>query len=277
MSEEAVVLVEWFSEHWYKVSVNEKTHYIPSVTTKLGIIDKPFLAKWRGDIGNREADLRVYEASQMGTRIHWAWATALKGGAVIYDPWKNPVYSAEGLTDLGKKYHGNMAILRTQEEMAHLHKLQLQFKALQPLVLGVEQTVFDLEYNDAGTIDSIYKMKAGDYQVAGKTPLHIPEGLWVHDLKSGKTVDEENVWLQTAPYLVMYEKTNNVKAVGCMVTHTNALVKSGISGLKTLLRSREQIMDQDYPDYRRAAKLWERDHKEDQPHQYSFPSIITLN
>ncbi len=268
------VLIEWFNAHYYRVMEGDQAKFIPSVTTKLGIIDKPNLSRWRGDVGNREADLRMHDAAQRGTRIHWAYATALKGGAVVYDPWQKPVYTEEGISELRKK-HGEVAILRTQEEQWDICKLAEQYKRLDPEVLGVEQMVYDTGANDAGTIDNILAILEGDYLIAGSKPIHLPGGIYINDLKTGKYVDD-NVWLQLAPYAVMYEKQYGIHVTGALVTHTGSSLKTGIPGLKTLYRDRQTLFGKDYADYRHAAALWERAHEGEQPETFQFPSLITM-
>lgn len=42
----------------------------PSVTEVLSILDKPFLARWRGKIGNEEADRISRESAAVGTEVH---------------------------------------------------------------------------------------------------------------------------------------------------------------------------------------------------------------
>lgn len=269
-----VVLIEALNDHWYKVKDGDAVHWLPSVTTKLGVIDKPGLNRWRADIGQREADLRLYDASQRGKRIHWAWEIALLGGAVIYDPWDKPVYTAEGIADL-KKQFGEVAVLRTQDEMFQIVKLQKQFDTLKPKILGVEETVFDLENKDAGTIDGILWIEEGDYEISGVKPLHLESGVYVNDLKTGSYLDE-NVWLQLAPYAFMYENMHGIKVRGALVTHTSAQTKGKIPGLKTMFRDRQTLLERDYNDYRHAAALWERQHEGDQPEIFQFPSMIHL-
>ena len=269
-----VVMVEWFNAHWYKVTQNGNVHWIPSVTTKLGIIDKPFLAKWRGDLRNREADLRMEDAANRGTRIHYAWAAALMNGAVLYNPARNAVYTEEGIAEYRKKYK-EVAIIRSQDEMWQIVKLQKQFNILKPKVVDVEKTVFDIEDSIAGTIDHVYYIGEGEYKVNGSKPLYLKEGLYIGDLKTGSVVDE-NVWLQIAPYLYCYEKMVGITCQGGLVTHTSAKTKAGIEGLATLFRSREELIDKDFPDYLHASKLWMRKHADDKPETFEFPSMITL-
>lgn len=269
------VLVEYFDDHWYKVVKDSVTHWCPSVTTKLGIVDKSGLARWRGDVGNREADLRLYDAQQRGKRIHWAWEIAQLGGAVVYDPWQNPVFTPDGIAELKQQY-GEVAILRTQDEMVQIGKLQRQFDVLKPLIISVETKVYDLEHHDAGTIDGVYWVEEGEYLINGKTPLYLPTGIYINDLKTGSYLDN-NVWLQLAPYAYMWEQLHGSQIAGALVTHTSSNLKTGIAGLGTKVHFRKELLEKDYPDYRHAAALWERDHADDQPEQFQFPAIVTLN
>lgn len=273
--EEPIVLVEWFDDHWYKVIKDSLTHWLASVTTKLGIIDKPGLARWRGDVGNREADMRMHSQGDRGKRIHFAWATALEGGAVVYDPWQNPVYTPEGIAELNEKYQGRVAIIRTQDEMFQIDKLRRQHLILKPTVIAVEAKVFDLETRDAGTIDSVLHIEAGSYLVNGAKPITIAGGIWIEDLKSGTWLGDEANY-QTAKYLAMYEKMFDVKCAGAMITHTAASTKNGIPGLGTYVRTREQVYDEDLPMYTKIAAVWDAQHKDDQPETFQFPSLITL-
>lgn len=269
------VLVEFFNEHWYKVVVADVTYYLASVTTKLGIMDKPFLALWRGDIGNREADMRLYEAGQRGKRIHWAWEVALNGGAVVFDPWQAPIYTPDGIATLKAKY-GDVAIIRTQEEMWQIVKLQRQFDILKPMVIGVEEKLYDLDTKDAGTADGVYSLLEGEYMVNGSKPLRIAKGIYINDLKTGSQVQDE-AYCQTAKYLSMYEKKNAIKLAGTLITHTSAKTKGGIAGLATYLRTREQVMDEDLPMYNKIAAVWDARHKDAKPQTYEFPSLIKLS
>lgn len=268
-----IVLVEWFNAHYYKVTAAGQTRFIPSVTTKLGVIDKPQLARWRGDVGNREADLRMYDAAQKGTRIHWAYAVALSSGAVVYDPWQKPVYTEEGLAAL-RAEHKQVAVLRTQEEMWAICKLAEQFKRLDPEILAVEESVYDLEAGDAGTIDNVMLLRGGEYSVSGAKPLKLAPGVYVNDLKTGAYVGDD-VWLQLAPYTIMYEKKHGVKCAGALVTHTGATLKSGIPGLKTMYCSREELQSY-YQKYRHISDVWNDRHEGEEPETFQFPSMITM-
>lgn len=268
-----VVLVEWFNAHYYKVTVGGQTLFIASVTTKNGVIDKPQLARWRGDLGNREADRIMHEKADQGTRIHWAYAVSLGSGAVVYNPWQKPIYTDEGIAELKAK-HKEIVVLRTQEEMWAICKLAEQFRRLAPVVLGVEETVYDLEEGDAGTIDSIFQVKAGDYLISGSKPLHLEDGIYVNDLKTGSFVGDD-VWLQLAPYAVMYEKKHGVKVKGALVTHTGSTMKTGIPGLKTMFCERD-LLQSYYQKYRRISDVWNDRHEGEEPETFQIPSLVTM-
>ena len=270
-----IQLIEWESAHWYKVEVDEKTHYLPSVTTKLGIINKEGLTKWRGDIGNREADMRMQDAANRGKRIHAAYEVFLKGGVVIYDPWEHSQYTEEQIAKI-KAENKLVYTLRNQDEMFDIYKLQRQFQLLRPNVLAVETRVFDLAAKDAGTIDNVIQIERGAYGVSGSKPLLLEAGIYINDLKTGSFLDD-NVWLQLAPYGYMYEKQYGERIAGALVTHTGAKTRTGIRGLQTMVRSREELLGRDYQDYRHASSLWERKHKDDQPETFTFPSLIKQN
>jgi len=268
-----VQLIEWFNDHYYKVTVGSETHYIPSVTTKLGVVDKPFLKKWYGDLGTREAQMRMHEAAERGTRIHVAHEAILTGGAVIYDPWHRPAYSQEEIDELRRIYK-SLVILRNQDEMYQVYKLQKQFEILSPLVVAVEMKVFDIDNFDAGSIDHVYKIKSGKYPIAGKEPLSLKEGIYIDDLKTGNV--DETTWRQLAAYSFMFEKQTGMKVEGALITHTGATIKSGIAGLKTLFCDRETLLGRHYKAYRNAAALWEDANENDKPEIFTFPTLITL-
>ncbi|MCL6611205.1 MAG: PD-(D/E)XK nuclease family protein [Peptococcaceae bacterium] len=51
---------------WYQIN----GQFYPSVTTVLGIIRHPYLERWRGRLGNEEADRVLAEAGDIGSRVH---------------------------------------------------------------------------------------------------------------------------------------------------------------------------------------------------------------
>jgi|SRR3990167_2175965 len=280
-STKAIEMIEFFDDHWYKISLTtpedpDKTVdiYIPSVTTKLNIIAKPFLARWRGDVGNREADMRVFEACERGVRIHSAWNTLSTGGAVLYNPVKRINYSLDQIDEIATEYAGNIEIVRYQDEMMDVWKLQKWVEIVKPKMVASELPVYSLAHMDAGTADNIMDIEAGKYQVNGATALELPAGRYVIDLKSGKQVDD-NAFMQTAAYAKCIEEMGRGEITGSLILHTGASTKKGIEGLATLYRTKEE-MQEDYENYRLAASLWERKNKDAKPKTFVFPSILSL-
>lgn len=267
-------LVEWFDDHFYKFEFEEgRIEYFPSVTTKLGIINKPFLAKWRGDIGNEAADRRMVEAQDKGSREHHAWSVLCLGGAVIFQPEKKPIYSQSEIEDLMIEHNGNVAILRNQEEMLDLTKLSRWLDVVKPKILASEVLVYDIENRDAGTVDNIFEIKPGEYQVNGSKPVKLG-GIYVADLKSGKSVDK-SAYKQTAAYVNCVEKMGLHKDIaGTIILHTSSANRSGIEGLSTIVRTAEQVKG-DYKSYRLAAALWEDENTDYSPKVFQLPTILT--
>lgn len=266
--------VEWFDNHFYKIVLPDGTiDYFPSVTTKLGIIAKPFLARWRGDITNREADMRVFEAQEKGIRIHNAAYVLANNGAVLYQPFRAPNFQPGQIEAITKEYDGNVAILNYQEEYYDVLKVNQWLEIVKPEIIYSERNVCSYDYRDAGTLDYLFYIKDGEYPVNGAKPLYIPEGFYVADLKTGNQVDGD-AHMQTAAYAKCLEETEGIYVDGTIILHTNAKKKSGIEGLATLLRSREQ-MEVDYEDYRHAARLWERKNANLKPKVFEMPTMLT--
>ncbi len=271
-----VKMVEWFNDHWYKMETLEdgklKTAWCASVTTKLGVIDKPFLARWRGDLGNREADMRVFEAGERGTRIHHAINVMINKGVVIFNPFNHPNYTPEQIAELEKA--GGVAIVKYQDEYLQVLKIHEWMKRVNPDVLFAEKTVYDLENKDAGTADLAVHIKKGVYEVNGSKPLAIPEGNYIVDFKTGNQVSDEASY-QVAAYAHCAGKMNLGNFMGTIILHTSSKNKGGIKGLSTLLRLGEE-MAEDYFTYRQIAKVWEIKNKEAEPETFEFPSMIQL-
>ena len=121
-----VKLIQWFDSRFYQIQYEENEKqiedYYASTTTKLGASPKLWLAEWRGDIGNREANLRMNEAADRGKRIHNGWYILHNGGIVIYDPIEYSIYTDEEIIKLKAENTDNYAIIRYQDEMWALCK-----------------------------------------------------------------------------------------------------------------------------------------------------------
>lgn len=268
--------VSWFDDHFYKIDLvdgdKSETRYLPSTTTKLGVVSKPQLARWRGDIGNREADIRMNDASRRGVRIHHACWTYSQGGAVIYNPFERPNYTKEELNEIVEKHNGLFIVLEDQGEMWDVYKFKTLIELLSPEILGAEKIVYSLKHSEAGQVDYVLKVKKGEYEINGvKTDLE--EGVYIADLKTGKVIDD-CAFMQIADYASMWHECGGEEPIGGLIIHTGATTKKGIAGLKVILRNKEEMI-QDYEDFRHVSAVWERQNKNKQPKIFDFPSLIT--
>ena len=277
IEEPKIKMVEYFNEHWYKINLLKPAEYFPSVTTKLGIVDKPFLARWRGDIGNREADMRLQEAQEKGSNIHNGWFVMTTGGAIIYQDRRHPQFTQEQIDHVFTEHIGNIAIIREQDEQVDLWKLTQWHKLLNPEYLQHEIVLYSLTNKEAGTCDKVISVKEGVYSINGAKPLSLKGGVYVVDLKTGKQVDDSS-FMQISAYREMMIEMGMYKRedfAGGLIVHTGASTKGGIKGLATVLRTSQEL-DQDYVDYRTASNLWMRKNKDKRPDVFEFPALLTL-
>jgi len=247
--------ISWFSEHYYRIDLdNEGQVYLPSVTTKLSAVGAPFLAKWRGDIGNELADKRLKESQQKGSSIHKAFETYVKGGEVFVN--LNGEYDNEPeVIDAHPRY-----FIEDQDEALAFWRLVQFVKAVKPTILESERMVYSLKFREAGTTDGVISIKSGTYEVNGSKPLSLPEGLYVVDIKSGKSVSD-TAFLQMSAYAKMLEEMGLYKDLaGALVLHTGSQNRKGIEGFATHYISRGEI-DDFYKVYRHASAIWEWQNK----------------
>jgi len=260
--------IDWFDDRFYKIKyVNEAKvdieDYLPSVTTKLNALSKPQLTSWYGDIGNREARLRVTESADRGSRIHWAWETFCSGGVVIYDPPKTPLYTPEEKDEIIKRHNGHFFILQNQDEMWNFTKLRDFHKAIKPYFTLNEYTVFDINNRDAGTMDNLFGIEAGKYMINGVKPVELKRGLYLFDAKTGNYIGNE-AKMQLGAYwsCVMYMIDNGFIDLpmedgiqGAIIGHTSAKTKAGIEGFSAILIPKEEL-SQYYNRYRHISAVW---------------------
>jgi hypothetical protein len=274
-----IKMIEYFDDHFYKIEFEDGTKfYFPSVTTKLGAAPKPFLARWRGDIGNREADQRMYDAANKGKRIHYAVNLFLNDGVILLNPFNHPNYKEEKIREIQSRIDREVFVLQDQDEMLHVYRFQEWMKRVNAKLLGTDMIVCDMTYNEAGTLDFALEIEEGTYEINGAKPLKLEKGIYIADLKTGSDVHDE-AFLQIAAYSDMYfmgaEKYPD-EFKGAMIIHTGSKMRTGIPGLSTVLRTPEQVV-KDYNDFRAVAQIWDRQNKDAMPRMLEFPSLITKN
>lgn len=246
------VSVEFFDDRFYKVNIKGETkdedsvEFYPSITTILGVTRKHGIEHWRGDIGNREADLRMEEAADAGSRIHHACQAILCGGLALYNPRYQPVYSAEQIDEMRKEFGWKLWVFTRQSEWMSVVRFKQWLEVVKPILVDTERTVWDHENKVAGTMDYLFYIREGEYKINGATPLKLPAGYYVADLKTGKHIDDD-AHVQVAKYAQMIsrmiiagdyafsgENMPELKYVKeGLIIHTNANIKTGIEGLST--------------------------------------------
>lgn len=269
MSEFPVSLITYLDQHWYKIESMEETHYIASVTTKLGIERKQFLERWRGDVGNKIADEKMYESQHRGKRIHHALHVYLNGGTVLYHPYEYSIYSDKEIEEIKEK-SPMFFILKNQDEMIDLWKIQQWFDEVKPEIFNSELIVYDITSDEAGTLDLAIYIKEGLYFGGA---LEIPKtGIYIVDLKTGSQI-EESAWSQMAVYSHCYETMKIGSPVGVMIFHTQGKNKKGIPGLSTPIKLKDELPHY-YDIYKHLAAVWTSRNPNAGPKVFQFPSLI---
>lgn len=248
--------IEWFDQHFYRVE--EK--FYPSVTTILGANPKWHLAGWRGDVGNAEADRIMREAQITGGNVHNYLNRMLNGDTVGY--------RTKGDTR-------NIIQVHSQEEYLHLVKLHQMFDELKPKVLFSEEIVYSKEHDFAGTVDLLIEVVEGHYNINGAKPLYVPGGIYVADLKTGKSVGPE-AGMQTAAYAHALWEMNGTRITGTMVIHTRSQNQKGIEGLGVKLRIGDEV-DEDYENFMKVYAVWKINPNPAKPKIFQMPDRLSFN
>lgn len=307
-----VKMVQWFDDHFYKIKYTqgqcptckkprpvyylkldvtcqcspdgsgvltsavemELTEFFPSVTTKLNALAKPFLTMWYGDLGTREAQLRKMEAAQRGTQTHHAWQMFTQNGLVVFNDERRPVYTYAQLQEFDQQYDGRIAVLRTQEQMYDMTKLQRFYAEIKPKEMLAEHTLFSLSGRDAGTCDNVFSIDAGMYKIAGRDILELPKGRYIFDLKTGKQIGSD-ARMQVSRYAKMHEEMGLGPIAGALIGHTQAQTRTGIEGFTTIYIPRNEIESYN-DDYQHVAHMWNREFGSMKPTVFELPTLITL-
>lgn len=263
----------WFDDRFYKVKKDDEEYIIASVTTKLGIENKPFLYRWYAELGWDQARRRLNEAGERGKRIHYAWYIYLMGGVVLYNPWEAKNYSDDEIAKYTKDSNGLISILEEQSEMVSLWKLATFYNRVRPKIADLELNVFSVEDDIAGTLDNAFHIEAGKYDVSGSAGLVIPEtGIYICDLKSGNQVSD-SAWAQIAAYERAYISMGREKPKGGIVLHTSASTKKGILGFSAELKTSNELKFH-YEIYQHLAAVWKARNPDAGPRAFEFPTII---
>jgi len=241
-------VIEYFDDRFYKMVVSEQTIYLPSSTTILNIVSKPWLATWRGDIGNELANFKSRKAMLKGSLIHDA----------IHQLWEGAELTAGSFE---------------QDEWVQIVRFKQWHGSLKPALAGnPEMTVYSLEQGYAGTLDFAIRIKAGKYNIGLAKEVELEEGIYIGDLKTGTVGDDKNYFRQLASYDYAYTALTEEQPVGAFILHTQAKSKSGF---KMVLRNREEI-NADFESFIHAKELWISENPAFNPKIMDLPVKISL-
>lgn len=268
-----ITVAEYFDDRAYRITEDNQEHIISSVSTRLGIEDKPFLLKYYAQLGWDQARKLLHESQDRGKRIHFALWVYLNGGKVIFNNWQSPLYSEEQIEEFKKECKGLIMILKNQDEMVAMWKLQQFFNLVKPRVLSTEETVYSIEDDIAGTLDMALEIEKGNYDVNGSNGLIIPKtGVYICDLKTGNQISD-SAWAQMAAYAKAFEVKKKVSTLGAIVLHTSALTKKGIEGFSSPLKTSEELIPH-YEIFKSLSYVWKQRNPNFHIKVFQFPTII---
>ncbi len=274
--------VHYFDSRYYKILYQIKKkkfeEHLPSVTEILGAYPKPFIATWRGNVGNERADQILWQANNKGSFIHYGAEVLIKKGIIIYNPLDNPIYTEAQIGKLMRK-HKQVVVAQMQLEYIELYRLWTWFKLVKPTKITTEQTVYSIAHKFAGTLDLDCYIKEGTYMIAGSTPVKLKAGFYVVDYKTGKSVSD-TYKMQLAAYIeAKLEGLPQLKNKyqGGLIIHTNEpKIKNGIEGLKTyVLNMSEQ--KKYFNNFKKVYEVYKIQKPVPTPKTFSMPSLLSLN
>lgn len=239
--------IEWFDDRFYKVNnALGVTEFYPSVTTVLGIINKPFLLKWYGDVGTEIAQHRSKLAKEKGSLIHDGVYRLLTDGYVSSENY-------------------------TQEDYYQLWNFLKCYESLNPKVLHNEVIVYSHETLSAGTLDLLVEIKAGTYDIGYSETKKLRGGNYLLDVKTGNM--DLAYHYQTAAYSKMAIERGLVDDItGTGILLTKADTKKG---WKLILRDKEEV-EQDYQCFLSALNLFNAKGGE-KPKIFEMPKELIIN
>ena len=273
--------IEVFDERRYKFTFLDKSvRYIPSVTQKLTEYREKGIERLREDIGTEEANALMNEAGEWGSKVHHAAFVIAVGGCVMYEP---PAYKTVGI--LNEEVAGVMQqnrLIRQQLDLQNIPHMTIhdQFRFLQvkkfdywmktvkPEVVYAETVVYSLTHDIAGRLDFLFKVKEGNYPIAGAKDVFLPEGIILPDVKTGAWSNKH--YLQMSAYRVAVAESLGIDVVATVGIHLKAATNSG---LNTLVRLGPEA-DEDFKVYQNVAAVYDYKHKNDTPEDYEFETVL---
>lgn len=245
--------------------------YMPSVTTIIGASQpNPGLMRWRGDVGNREADRRSHEALDKGSRIHKACELLTNGWAVIYQNLRTGNITDKEIRSFARKYKVKTYVLHEQEDMVQVSRYDRLIKTLQPEIKETESQVFNLKEVYAGTVDALWNCKGGEYKL-GRNKIVLNDGLYIVDFKTGKWFQDNDYTIQLSAYAEAHSHKDKLQ--GVIIIHLNAEIKTGIEGLKCYVFGMDYLKPY-FEQFRHLNAIYRFNNSDVIPRLYDIPQVL---
>lgn len=276
--------VEYFDSRKYKFTfLDNTTRYITSVTTKLEEYREQGIEYYRERVGAEEANRALEEGGEWGGIVHHACFLLATGGAVLFEP---PAYKTVGIENAAvAEIVKQNALIRQQLTLQKIPFLTIsdQFRYLQcvkfkrwmdvvePEVLYAETVVYDIELDIAGRMDFLFRVKGGNYPIAGAKDIYLPKGIILPDVKSGYW--SKKYFLQLGAYRKAVKKSLGIEVEATVGIHLKAQTNTG---LNTLVHLADEA-DHDFELYQHVAAIYDEKHKNDTPTDFEFDSVLLGN
>lgn len=289
--------VEYFDDRFYKIYLPLNTDpewlknvpqnlievtpdavevFLPSVTTILGkTINKEFLGRWRGDVGNERADKIIDTALLKGSAIHEAIDRLCNGTDILFQNLKTKNISDKEIKAYQKKRRRPVLLIHDQEQMIQLARFKRIIDILQPKILYAEQTVFSLENAYAGTLDQVWEISeaTGGLINTDRKRTELSAGLKIIDFKTGNNYDEIGTYIQLSSYYMAHHLKD--KITGAIGVHLNSDNKTGIEGVKLFVMNIE-MLNYYFEQFQTYRKIYNFNNPV-APKRYEIPFIITYD
>lgn len=291
-------VISWFDDRFYKCKltkeqikkiqtnaskINPKFEYtvidnnifLPSTTTILSSSPKEWLSRWRGQVGNWEADRIMNEALDKGSRIHTAISEAINGTVILLNNPKAPSYTKEQITAIETESKKGVLVLSNQQEMLEVWRIVQFINIVKPQIIASEMTVYSEKYGFAGTLDLLFYIEKGSYSLGDKETFEVEKsGHYILDIKTGGE-DDNNYPEQLASYYKAVEESSDYKVEGAVILYSNANKKRGIEGFKAVQFSRSDL-DYHFQGFTYQYNIWLKK-SQTTPKVFDLPSLIRLN
>jgi hypothetical protein len=270
--------LSYFDDRFYHFDFTDGSkRALISVTSVLGIVEKPWLLRYYGSLGYDEARRRLREAGDHGSIIHAAAQIFTLGGVVMFQYPKHlhvdddlkaqNDYIIKQCLFQGRPF----IVIDDQWEKMIFDRFEAIYNIVKPVIDESETVVFDMETGTAGTADAYGTLPAGRYKVNGSQEVVIPTtGFAAFDWKSGKNVGHD-AEMQVGEYAYCLELAGK-RVDYTVIWHLQADTRTGLVGVRMIVRNRDE-WQRDRQDFLKVKAVYDIDHVDDAPASLEFKTL----